>query len=154
MRISWVEYFLGMAFLTAKRSTCLRRQVGAILVRDNKVIATGYNGAAKRLPHCEDVGCLRDINNIPSGERHEMCRGAHAEENCLIQCAFHGVKSNGGTIYCNTSPCSMCAKSMVNAGVVKVIYPEESHYPDKLAETFLTNIEVIPYRGWKYETRE
>ena len=143
MRISWPEYFMQMAELAAKRSTCLRRQIGAILVRDQKVLATGYNGAPSGLDHCLDIGCIRQQLNIPSGMRHEMCRAVHAEENCMLQAAKHGVAINGATMFCTASPCSMCAKSMVNAGIVKIVYPKANYYPDELAASFLVNMEIV-----------
>ena len=116
-RPSWKEYFMGIASLVAKRSTCRRRRVGAIVVRDKRILATGYNGAPAGLPHCLDTGCLREEMEIPSGERHELCRGLHAEQNVIIQAAYHGVSIKGGTLYCTNLPCSICAKMLINAGV-------------------------------------
>ncbi|HNW39369.1 MAG TPA: cytidine/deoxycytidylate deaminase family protein, partial [Candidatus Omnitrophota bacterium] len=90
-RPSWDEYFLEMASLVAKRSTCLRRSVGAVLVKDKRILATGYNGAPSGLKHCGEVGCLRLKLKVPSGERHELCRALHAEQNALIQSSLHGI---------------------------------------------------------------
>ncbi|MGI6649397.1 MAG: deoxycytidylate deaminase [Bacillota bacterium] len=130
-RPSWDEYFMTMCDLVAQRSTCQRRQVGAVLVRDRHIIATGYNGAPTGLPHCLDVGCLRDELGIPSGERHEMCIGVHAEQNCLIQAALHGRSPAGATLYCTHQPCILCAKMLVNARIVRVVF--RGDYPDPLA---------------------
>jgi len=122
--------------LVAKRATCLRRQVGAVLVMDKRLLATGYNGAPSGLSHCLEVGCLREKNNIPSGERHELCRGIHAEQNAIIQAAFHGVRIQGATLYCTNLPCVICTKMLINAGIKEIIY--ESGYADDLTrEMFL-----------------
>jgi dCMP deaminase len=122
--------------LVAKRATCLRRQVGAVLVMDKRLLATGYNGAPSGLAHCLEVGCLREKNNIPSGERHELCRGIHAEQNAIIQAAFHGVRIQGATLYCTNLPCAICTKMIINAGIKEIIY--ESGYADDLTrEMFL-----------------
>ncbi|MGD8719756.1 MAG: dCMP deaminase family protein [Candidatus Zixiibacteriota bacterium] len=126
-RKSWDEYFLAIAALVAERSTCLSRNVGAVLVRDRRILATGYNGAPAGLPHCPF--CIRKLSGVPSGERHELCRGLHAEQNCLIQCARNGVSSNDSVLYVyGGTPCIICAKMLVNAGVRRVIATEE--YPD------------------------
>ena len=140
-RPSWDEYFMKMAHLTATRSTCLRRSVGAVLVRDKRVIATGYNGAPKDISHCET--CLREEMNVPSGQRHELCRGLHAEQNAIIQAAVFGISTKGSVLYCTTQPCIICTKMLINAGITK-IYITES-YPDKLAEEFIkeSGIEMI-----------
>ncbi|GAV22199.1 deoxycytidylate deaminase [Carboxydothermus pertinax] len=131
MRPSWDEYFMQITEVVKTRSTCLRRQVGAVLVKDNRVLATGYNGAPKGVAHCETVGCLREQEHIPSGQRHELCRGLHAEQNAIIQAAVYGVSTPGSTIYITHQPCSLCAKMLINAGVVRVVYKGE--YPDPLA---------------------
>jgi dCMP deaminase len=117
--------------LVVSRSTCLRRQVGAVLVKDKKILATGYNGAPSGLPHCLDVGCLRDELKIPSGERHELCRGLHAEQNAIIQAAYYGVSINGATLYCTNLPCIICTKMLINAGIQRVVF--EEGYADSLA---------------------
>jgi dCMP deaminase len=134
-RPSWDEYFMDITHLVAKRSTCLRRQVGAILVKDKKILATGYNGAPSRLEHCLDIGCLREKLNIPSGERHELCRGLHGEQNAIIQAAYHGVEIRGATLYCTNHPCIICSKMIINAGIERVIY--EEGYADELARGML-----------------
>lgn len=121
--------------MVAKRSTCLRRAVGAILVKDRRILATGYNGAPAGMKHCEEVGCLRMDSSIPSGERHELCRGLHAEQNAIIQAAYHGISIAGSTLYCTNKPCVICSKMMINAGVKRIIY--EEGYDDPLADDML-----------------
>jgi len=139
-RPPWDEYFLEMARVVARRSTCLRRQVGAILVREKRILASGYNGAPSGLPHCEDVGCRRAQLGIPSGERQELCRALHAEQNAIIQAALHGVNTRHSTLYCTNQPCAICAKMLINAGVVRVVY--EGDYPDELALEMLGQAEI------------
>ena len=134
-RPSWDEYFMRIACDVARRATCLRRQVGAILVKDKRILATGYNGAPSGLRHCEEVGCLREQHNVPSGERHELCRGLHAEMNAFLQAAVHGVSSHGAVLYTTTYPCSLCAKMIINAGVRRVVVA--GAYPDPLATALL-----------------
>lgn len=134
MRPNWDEYFMEITMVVAKRSTCLRRHVGAILVKDKHILATGYNGAPKRLAHCEETGCLRQQLGVPSGERHELCRALHAEQNAIIQAANLGVAIEGSTLYCTTAPCSLCAKMLINAGVIRVVFAGE--YPDEMAIEF------------------
>ncbi len=119
----------------AVRSTCLKRKVGAIIVKESRVLSTGYNGAPKKLKHCSETGCLRKELNVPSGQRHELCRGLHAEQNAIIQAALHGVKIEGATIYSTYQPCIICVKMMINAGIKKLVY--EGPYPDKLARQML-----------------
>lgn len=130
-RPDWNEYFMRMAELAAERSTCTRRKVGAVLVKDKRVLATGYNGAPKKIPHCEETGCLRKQLNIPSGQRHEICRGIHAEQNLIAQSAVHGVKTEGATVYCTNQPCIICAKLLINAGIKKIYYkrPYNDQFP-------------------------
>jgi len=134
-RPSWEEYFMDITHLVAKRSTCNRRQVGAVLVKDKKILATGYNGAPSRLEHCLDIGCLREKQGIPSGERHELCRGLHGEQNAIIQAAYHGVGIRGATLYCTNHPCIICSKMIINAGIQRVVY--EDGYADALAKEML-----------------
>lgn len=135
-RISWDEYFMEMAELTAKRSTCLRRHVGAVIVKDKHVIATGYNGSPRGLSHCGDRGgCLREKLQIPSGQRHELCRAVHAEQNAIIQAATLGQSIEGGTIYITNQPCVVCAKMIINAGLTRIVVREG--YPDELAREIL-----------------
>lgn len=140
-RPSWDEYFMELAEVVAKRSTCLRRNIGAVVVKDKRVLATGYNGAPTGLAHCSEVGCLRERLGIPSGERVEMCRGLHAEQNALVQAARYGISLEGAVIYCTNQPCVTCAKMLINAGIVKVIY--KYPYPDKLAQDLLAESKVI-----------
>jgi len=142
-RPSWEEYFLQIANYVATRSTCLRRKVGAVLVLDKRILTTGYNGAPKNVAHCLEVGCLRDKLKVPSGERHELCRGLHAEMNAIIQAAIHGVRIDGSTLYCTTMPCSLCAKMLINSGVTGIV--AQSGYADSLAGQLLNEAKV-PYR--------
>jgi dCMP deaminase len=141
-RPSWDEYFMKIACLVAERSTCLRRHVGGLLVKDKRIIATGYNGAPSGFEHCAKVGCLRDRMNIPSGERHELCRGLHAEQNAILQAALYGQDTRNSTLYCTHKPCLLCAKMLINAGVKRVVIADD--YPDELAASFLeqANIQV------------
>jgi len=134
-RPDWTDYFMDITRLVSRRSTCIRRQVGAIVVKDKRILATGYNGVPTGLPHCEDVGCIREQNKIPSGQRHELCRGLHAEQNTIIQAAFHGISISGATLFCTTLPCSICLKMLINAGIREIIY--EQGYPDDLAQSLL-----------------
>jgi len=115
------EYFLKIASVVAERSTCRRHHVGAVAVRDKHILTTGYNGAPSGLKDCLELGCLRDELNIPSGERHEICRGIHAEQNVIIQAALHGVSLEGSTIYCTHTPCVLCAKMLVNARIKRFV---------------------------------
>ena len=135
-RPDWDEYFMEMAVLTAKRSTCLRRQVGAVIVKDKHIVATGYNGAPRGLAHCEDRGgCLRQQQGVPSGERHELCRALHAEQNAIIQAAALGNSIEGASIYVTNQPCAICAKMIINAGIKKIFVKEG--YPDEMAVEIL-----------------
>jgi dCMP deaminase len=115
------EYFLKIASVVAERSTCRRHHVGAVAVKDKHILATGYNGAAAGLKDCLELGCLRDEMNIPSGERHEICRGIHAEQNVIVQAGLHGVSLEGSTIYCTHTPCVLCAKMLVNAKIARFV---------------------------------
>lgn len=145
MRPSWEQYFMEITEVVAKRSTCKRRQVGAIVVKDKHILASGYNGAPSGLAHCLDAGCMREKLQVPRGERHELCRGLHAEQNAIIQAAVHGVQIQGGTLYSTTFPCVLCAKMLINAGIKKIVY--KGNYPDKLSCEILeeANIEVISF---------
>ncbi|MCK9230642.1 MAG: cytidine/deoxycytidylate deaminase family protein [Syntrophales bacterium] len=142
-RPSWDRYFMDIVKLVSMRSTCLRRRVGAVLVRDRRILATGYNGAPSGISHCAERGCLRDQLNIPSGERHELCRGLHAEQNAVIQAALHGVGTKGAVLYCTNHPCIICSKMIINAGITAIMY--EEGYPDDLARNLLAEagIEVL-----------
>ena len=135
------EYFMNMAKLVATRSTCMRRQVGAVIVKDKRVLSTGYNGSPKGTKHCEEKGCIRVQLDVPSGTRHELCRGVHAEQNAVIQAAYFGVSVNESTIYTTTFPCSMCAKILINAGVREVVFMEG--YPDDLSKELLDETGLI-----------
>ena len=134
-RPPWDEYFMSIAQLVAGRSTCLRRSVGAVIVKDRRILATGYNGAPAGLPHCEETGCIREKLNVPHGERHELCRGIHAEQNAIIQSANYGTGISGSAIYTTHHPCSVCAKMIINAGIKRVISADG--YPDELASELL-----------------
>jgi len=139
-RPSWDEYFLEVACLVAKRATCIRRKVGAVLVKDKQILATGYNGAPSGLKHCIEIGCLREKLNIPSGQRHELCRGMHAEQNVLVQAALHGIRVKGSTLYATNQPCVICAKMLINAGIIEIV--AAGGYPDQLAKKFLKEAKV------------
>jgi len=131
MRPSWDEYFMDMAEIVKTRATCLRRQVGAVIVKDKRILASGYNGAPTGLRHCEETGCLREQLGIPSGQRHELCRGLHAEQNAIIQASLHGVKLEGATLYVTIQPCVVCAKMVINAGISRLVF--KGDYPDELS---------------------
>jgi len=134
-RPSWERYFMDITHLVAKRSTCIRRQVGAILVKDKRVLATGYNGAPSGIAHCIDIGCFRENNKVPSGERHELCRGSHAEQNAIVQAATHGIPIKDAILFCTNLPCSICIKMIINAGIKTIFY--EEGYPDNLSEELI-----------------
>ena len=152
-RPSWDEYFMDITFLVAKRATCNRRQVGAILVKDKRILSTGYNGAPMGLAHCLDVGCLREKNNIPSGERHELCRGLHAEQNAIIQAAYHGVSVKDSVLFCTNLPCVICLKMIINAGIKKVVYKDG--YADELSRKMIeeSGIEFVEYSSPQQQNR-
>ncbi|UCE75310.1 MAG: cytidine/deoxycytidylate deaminase family protein [Methanomassiliicoccales archaeon] len=143
-RPSLDEYFMKMAHLAASRSTCQRRNVGAVIVKDKRVLSTGYNGAPKGLPHCEEVGCLRENLDVPTGERHELCRGVHAEQNAIIQAAVFGTSIKDGKIYTTNHPCVVCAKLLINASIKEIVYDDE--YIDSLAKDVLSQSEVTVRR--------
>lgn len=140
-RPDWDIYFLDIVELVSRRSTCRRRSVGAGLVRDRRILATGYNGAPSKLEHCLDIGCLREQLNVPSGERHELCRGLHAEQNVIIQAALHGVITKGSTLYCTNHPCVICAKMIINAGIIRIVIRDG--YSDKLAADMLKEADIV-----------
>jgi dCMP deaminase len=139
-RPDWDSYFMEIAEIVSKRSTCLRRKVGAVIVKDKRILSTGYNGAPMGLTHCRDKGCLREKLNVSSGERHELCRGLHAEQNAIIQAAYHGVRIEGGVLYSTHLPCSICMKMLINAGIRSIIYKEG--YPDDLSLELISEAEV------------
>ena len=140
-RPSWDEYFMEIAEQVATRSTCLRRHVGAVLVHNKRIIATGYNGGPAGLAHCLEVGCLREQLGIPSGQQHELCRGIHAEQNAIIQAARYGLPMDNSVLYCTTQPCTQCTKMLLNAGVTEIVYGEG--YPDGLARDLLEESGII-----------
>ncbi|GAW93826.1 comE operon protein 2 [Calderihabitans maritimus] len=146
-RLSWDEYFMEITEVVAKRSTCLRRQVGAIITRDNRILSTGYNGAPSGLAHCDEVGCLREAKGVPAGEKHELCRGVHAEQNAVIQAATYGASIKGGTLFTTYHPCVLCTKILINAGIKRVVY--RGDYPDNLAVKLMqeAGIEVVRFSG-------
>jgi dCMP deaminase len=149
-RPSWDEYFMRIAHEVARRSTCMRRHVGAVVVLDKRILSTGYNGAPSGLRHCAEVGCLRDELKVPSGERHELCRGLHAEMNALLQGARHGIRLEGATLYSTFVPCSLCSKMIINTGIVRVV--GAAPYPDSFARGMLEEagvglIELSPGQG-------
>ncbi|UCH20505.1 MAG: cytidine/deoxycytidylate deaminase family protein [Deltaproteobacteria bacterium] len=148
-RPSWKDYFMDITALVAQRSTCTRRAVGAIIVKDKRILSTGYNGAPSGIRHCTDVGCLRESLNVPSGERHELCRGIHAEQNAIIQAAYHGVSVKGATLFCTNLPCSICTKMIINAGIKKICY--QDGYADSLSEEMFqeAGIEVMKHNNIK-----
>ncbi|HOQ79826.1 MAG TPA: cytidine/deoxycytidylate deaminase family protein [Candidatus Cloacimonadota bacterium] len=139
-RPSWHKYFMEMAFLVSERATCLRRKVGAVIVRNNQILSTGYNGAPKHIRHCSETGCMRQQLNVPSGTRHELCRGVHAEQNAIIQAAVNGTTIEGSTIYCTNHPCSICAKMLINAEIRCVYIADD--YPDELAKNMFAEAGV------------
>jgi dCMP deaminase len=143
-RPDWDTYFMDMARLAARRSTCLRRAVGAVLVKDRRVLATGYNGVPSGITHCEETGCLRERMGIASGERHELCRGLHAEQNAIIQAALHGVSIRDSVLYCTNLSCVICAKMLINAGVRRIVYLDG--YADPLAGELLKEAGVTLVR--------
>ncbi|MDD5747821.1 MAG: cytidine/deoxycytidylate deaminase family protein [Actinomycetota bacterium] len=140
MRPSWEEYFFGIAKAVAERSTCLRRQVGALIVKDKRILATGYNGAPRGLAHCLDIGCMREEAKVASGHGHEMCRGLHAEQNAIVQAATYGVSIEGGILYSTHQPCVLCTKMLINCGISEIYYLES--YPDPLAENLCEEAQV------------
>ncbi|MCD4818472.1 MAG: cytidine/deoxycytidylate deaminase family protein [Candidatus Cloacimonetes bacterium] len=142
-RPSWHQYFMEMAFLVAKRSTCLRRQVGAVIIKNNQVVSTGYNGAPKHVRHCAETGCLREKLKVPAGERHELCRGVHAEQNAIIQAAINGTSLHDAVLYCTNQPCIICSKMLINSEIKQIFIAES--YPDVLAQEMLEEAGVNIY---------
>ncbi|WP_272913349.1 deoxycytidylate deaminase [Desulfohalovibrio reitneri] len=139
-RLPWPDYFMKIAHIVAERSTCLRRRVGAVAVKGHRILATGYNGAPAGMAHCLDIGCLREQMNVPSGERHELCRALHAEQNIIIQAAAHGVSIAEATIYCTTQPCLICTKMLINVGVKEIFFAES--YPDELSRAMIEEANI------------
>jgi dCMP deaminase len=134
-RPDWDQYFMEIAHKVATRTTCMRRAVGAVIVKDKRILATGYNGVPQGIEHCLERGCLREQLGIPSGQRHEICRGLHAEQNAIIQAAKAGTTIDGAMIYITTQPCIICAKMLINAGIVEIVFDQS--YPDELTEGML-----------------
>ncbi|MHB8050448.1 MAG: deoxycytidylate deaminase [Coriobacteriia bacterium] len=143
-RPSWDEYFMAITDQVGQRSTCTRRHIGAVIVKDKRILATGYNGVPSGLAHCDEVGCLREQRGIPSGTQHELCRGIHAEQNAVIQAARHGTAIDGAMVYCTHQPCVLCAKILINAGITEIIY--RNAYPDALATEMLAEAGVVATR--------
>ena len=152
-RPCWEEYFMDITDLVARRSTCIRRAVGAVIVKDKRILATGYNGAPTGIAHCSETGCVREKRNVPSGQRHELCRGIHAEQNAIIQAAYHGVSIKDASLFCTNLPCSICAKMIINAGIRTVWY--KSGYADPMSlEMFKeANVQVIPFQTSDQEAK-
>ncbi len=139
-RIDWDHYFIKIAYDVARRSTCIRkgRQIGTVIVNDrHEIVATGYNGNPRGMRHCEETGCVRERQGIPSGERAEVCTAVHSEQNALIQA---GTRSRGGTMYTLFNPCNTCAKMIANAGIVRVVYTLE--YPERMGLRILRDCGV------------
>jgi len=146
-RPSWNQYFTSITRMVATRSTCLRRHVGAILVKEKRILATGYNGAPAGLKHCIEVGCLREEASIPSGTRHELCRALHAEQNAIVQAAYHGISIAGSTLYCTNKPCVICSKMLINSGIERIFFDKD--YDDDLADAMLdeAGIEIMRFEA-------
>lgn len=140
-RLPWPQYFMRITRLVAERSTCVRRKVGAIAVKDKRILATGYNGAPRHMRDCLETGCIREELGIPSGQRHELCRGLHAEQNVLVQAAVHGISIEGAIIYCTHQPCLICAKLLINCGVSAVYF--DSPYPDPMSEAMFQEAGIL-----------
>jgi len=134
-RPTWDDYFMSIATQVGSRSTCTRRKIGALVVRDKRILATGYNNVPSSIEHCTTKGCLRDEMGIPSGERHELCRGIHAEQNAVVQAAKYGTSIDGASMYTTTQPCILCAKIMINAGIKEIVFSGD--YPDDLSRAMI-----------------
>ncbi|MDO4952568.1 MAG: cytidine/deoxycytidylate deaminase family protein [Synergistaceae bacterium] len=141
-RTTWDEYFLQIARLVASRSTCLRKQVGAVIVKDRHILATGYNGSPQGTRHCTEIGCVREEMKIPHGARYEMCRACHGEENAILQSARHGVSIEGADIYCTHKPCINCTKMILNSGIKRVFYETDDLPLNGLQEDLIAQAKV------------
>ncbi|MDK2812671.1 MAG: dCMP deaminase [Petrotoga sp.] len=139
-RKDWDKYFMEVADLVSKRSTCLHRKVGAVIVKEKRILATGYNQPPSGFPHCDEIGCIRDDLGIKSGENQEICYGLHAEQNALMQAAKFGISTDNASIYITHQPCSVCARLIINAGIKKVYYREG--YPDSLTQLFFDTCNI------------
>lgn len=151
-RPSWETYFMEIATMVARRSTCKRRHVGALVVRDKRILTTGYNGAPSGIAHCAETGCLREQLKVPSGERHELCRGIHAEQNAIIQAAYYGVSIKDADIYCTNLPCAICAKLIINAGIQRIYYQEG--YADGISMGFFKDAGIAVFHIGGDDRRE
>ncbi|MFX1316871.1 MAG: cytidine/deoxycytidylate deaminase family protein [Promethearchaeota archaeon] len=141
-RVSKDYYFMKIAEVVSLRSTCIKRKVGAVLVKDSHILSTGYNGAPAGLIHCTKDTCVR--KNLESGEKPELCRGVHAEINCIIQAAIHGTSIKGENIlYCTTFPCMSCLKLLINAGIKKLVYKEGYAMENKVKEELLKDSNLM-----------
>src|SRR5512147_3152859 len=154
MRPSKDEYFMEIAGVVAKRSTCLRIHVGAVIVKGGQILSTGYNGAPHGFEHCLDIGCIREKENVAHGTRHELCRAVHAEQNAIIQAAIHGVSIEGATVYCTHQPCILCTKMIINCKIKRVVYLNE--YPDRSSLDFFkqAGVEITKMPGGRDELRD
>jgi dCMP deaminase len=146
-RPAWDEYFMTIAADVSTRATCIRRQVGAILVKDRRILTTGYNGPPAGISHCTPETCLRTRYNVPSGERQELCRGLHAEQNAIIQAAMHGVSIRGASLYCTCQPCSICTKMLINSGIMKFVFKDPYNDPLSVEMVQEAGVEIIVYTG-------
>lgn len=148
MTSKWDERFIEITQLVSTWSSCKRRQVGAIIVKDKRIVATGYNGAPVGVQTCVEAGeCLRDTRNIDAGQNQEICYAVHAEQNAIVQAAKLGISIEGATLYCTHKPCSICAKMIVNSGIKEVVY--EKDYPDMLTDVIFQNrVECHQYRNF------
>jgi len=151
-RPTFDEIFMEIAYTWAKRATCLRRRVGAVIAKDHQQLTAGYNGAPRGIPHCAETGCIREKLKVPSGKNAELCRGTHAEQNVITQAAKFGISLDGATLYCNTFPCIICAKMILNSGIKKVVY--DCDYDDPLSKEILSqqsHVEMVRYEGRKFK---
>ncbi|HOK34233.1 MAG TPA: dCMP deaminase family protein [Fervidobacterium sp.] len=148
-REDWDDYFKRVASMIAERSTCFHRKVGAVIVKNKRILATGYNQPPSNFPHCDEIGCIRDDLKIPSGKNQEICYGLHAEQNALMQAARFGISTEGATIYVTHKPCSVCARLIVNAGIKRVVFIEG--YPDSLTDFFFSTCGVQLVGGEEVE---
>lgn len=139
-RISLEEYFMKIAHVVAERSTCFRNNVGAVIVKNKHIVSTGYNGAPRGIEHCLDIGCYRKEHNVPSGQKHELCRAVHAEQNAIIQASLNGASTEDAVLFCTHSPCIICAKMIINAKIKKVYYANE--YADQSAMDYFKEVGV------------
>jgi len=149
-RLDTDEYFMAITEIVAMRTTCTRRAVGAVFVKNKHILATGYNGAPKGLRHCLEIGCMREQMGIAPGERHELCRGVHAEQNAIVQAAVFGTAISGAHVYTTRHPCVICSKLLINAGIERIVYMEG--YPDDLSKELLdeAGIDVVKYEGARH----